>query len=50
MILYLKRIIKNTVPMSVAELQLIEESWKSIMRKKQSEGELQDLAQSVNLN
>jgi hypothetical protein len=36
--------------MSVAVLQLIEESWKSIMRRKQLGAVRQGLAQDVRLN
>jgi hypothetical protein len=36
--------------MSVAVLQQIEESWKSIMKKKQSEAVLPDLAQGASLS
>jgi hypothetical protein len=43
-------IIKNTVLMSVAVLQQIEELWKSIMRKKQSEMVQPGHAQSVSLS
>ena len=48
--LCLRRTIRNTVLMSVAVLQLIEESWKSITKRRQLEMVLQGPALNVNLN
>jgi len=45
-----KPIIKNIVQMSVAELQQIKESWKSIMKKKLSKKVQSGYVKHVNLS